>query len=311
MKNLTKNLAITLFAAGTMLLSSAFLNKTEASYAYRSPEANGIEQKVDKEHGKAKKIRAIEVSGKVGEYIVEDTAVEITYEDGTIVTTYGCYGTKKVIERTVGGKKIIEKYEKNSKEGWEITDRTLQYEKDGAKITESFWRGETIGLEIHNTSVKKPTKDGKIVEWYWGNNYLQGKNPDATDHITETVIYPKGTKRSESKEYCYNQNEGLKKEFFEEKSYDSIERKLIEYKTESGKVVRRTFETILTDFDGMTEKRIEQDYEPFKTPLCDGKIDFRLSIAQRPYGTCEKIDYNGDGIPDEEIYKRVSTIFLD
>lgn len=310
MKNKIRNLAISVLAAGSMMLSSTPVN---ASYSYEKPETNGIEQKIDKEYGKPIKIRVIEVSGKDSlRDVVEDKTREITYEDGTIVTYHGDYDDSKTVERRVDGKKITERMEKY-KSKWKIHDRKVEYERDGTKITEDFWlNSANTDIELHSIKVEKPTKDGKTVEWYWGNKYLKGEAPDAVDIITETVIYPKGTKLKESREYYNKQNEGLDgKEFFEDKLYTSIERKYIEEKNLDGLVTRRAFETILTDFDGKTEKRIEQDFEIFKRPICDGKIDFRQSIQQKYDGVREKIDYDGDGVADEEITKKITTIYLE
>lgn len=309
MKNKIRNVTIALLSAGTIMLSGTAVN---ASYTYESPETNGIEQKVEKEYGKAVKIRVIEISGKDSLGTVEDKAREITFEDGTIVTYHRDHGKNKTVQKYVNGKNITEEYEKLYRKDWKITGRKVRYEKDGAKITEDFWlNAANTDIELHQVIVEKPTNDGKTVEWYWGSGYFKGKAPDAIDIITEKVIYPKGTTDTKSDEYYYNQNEGLEgKEFFDEKSYYSIERKYVEEKTTSGKVTRRKFETILTDFEGRIEKRIEQDYKPFSSVLCDGKIDFRWSIQQTHDGTYEKIDYDGDGIADEEIHKKVTTIYL-
>jgi len=309
MKNKIRNLAISILAAGTMVISSTAVN---ASYSYHKPETNGIEHKIDKEYGKPVKIRVIEISGKDSLGTVEDRAREITYENGTIVTYHGNYDGKKTVEIMIDGKKITERMEMY-KNKWKIHDREVEYVKDGVKIEE--WLSPLYGEElvIRHTKLEKPTKDGKVIEWYRGDDYQKGKKPDSVDYITETIIYPKGTKESDSDDYFYNQNEGLEgKRFFTQKSYWRIERKLEEEKNSSGEVVRRTFETILTDWDGKkTEKRIEQDYEPFKRPIVDGKIDFRRSTQQTRDGIYDRIDYDGDGIADEEITKKITTIYLE
>jgi len=309
MKNKMKKFAVTLLAAGTMMFSGAL--PASASYTYHSPEANGIEQKVEKEYGKAKKIKIIEVSGKDSFGIVEDSAIEVTYEDGTFVTHYS--PSRKTVEKSVDGKKIIEEYDKPYRGNWRIIDRTIQYEKDDTKVEEWFTTMGGDELVLRHTKVEKPTKDGQIIEWYFGSDYHKNEEPEYIDTISEKVIYPKGTKYCDVEdEYNQKRNDGLEdKEFFEYKFCKSIERKFFEEKNKRGEVVRRWFETVLTDFSGKKEKRIEQDYEPFKRPICDGKIDFRQSIDQKRDGTYEKIDYDGDGIPDEEIHKKVVTIYLD
>lgn len=310
MKNKIKTLAVTLFAAGTLILSGAF---PATAYDYKSPETNGIEQRVDKEYGKAKKIKVINISGKDSLGIVEDKAREITYEDGTVVTYHGDYDGEKTVEKTVDGKKIIEGYKKFNKE-YRLSDRTIRYEKDGAKIEDWFsFLSESSGLVLRHTEVKKPTKDGKKVEWYGGSDYYKGIEPGYISYITETIIYPKGTGFKESMDYFKNQNEGLgDKRFFDIEFYHLIERKLIEEKNEAGGVVSRMFITALTNPSNEEfETRIEKDYEFFKSSLCDGKIDFRQSISKSKDGTYEKTDYNGDGIPDEEIHKNVTTIYLE
>lgn len=309
MKNKMKKVAVTLFAAGTMMFSGAL--PASASYTYHSPEANGIEQKVEKEYGKAKKIKIIDVSGKDSFGIVEDSAIEVTYEDGTFVTHYS--PSRKTVEKSVDGKKIIEEYDKPYRGNWRIIDRTIQYEKDGTKVEEWFSIMGGDELVPRHTKVEKPAKDGKTVEWYFSRDYHKGMEPEYTDYITETIIYLKGTEYYKVEdEYNQKRNDGLEgKEFFEYKFCKSIERKFFEEKNKHGEVVRRWFETILTDFSGKKEKRIEQDYEPFKRPICDGKIDFRQLIEQTHDGTYEKIDFNSDGIPDEEINKKVVTIYLD
>ena len=75
--------------------------------------------------------------------------------------------------------------------------------------------------------------------------------------------------------------------------------------------MRRAFETIVTDFNGMTEKRIEQDYEPFNIVKCDGKVEFRRSTQQTHDGIHDRIDYDGDGIADDEITTKITTIYLE
>lgn len=310
MKNKIKNLGIVILSAGVMLLGSTL--PVNASYTYHSPEANGVEHRIEKEYGKVKKIRVIEVSGKDSMGIVEDKAREITYEDGTIVTYRGNYSGNKTVERVVDGKKVTERLEKPYKSNWILKERSLQYEKDGAEVEEWFTTMDGDELVLRHIKVEKQTNSGKTIEWYWGNDYRKGEKPDVTSFITETIIYPKKTSENNSTDYYHNQNEGLDgKKFFTHKSYWSIERKLVEEKNEEGKVSVRRFETILTDFDGMTEKRIEQDYELFKRPTCDGKIDFRQSIKQKLDGTYEMIDYDGDGVPDEEVCKKVTTIYLE
>lgn len=314
MKSKIKNLGIVILAAGTMIVSSALQSK--AAYVYESPETNGIEQRVDKEYGKAKKIRVIEVSGKDSFGLVEDTAIEITYEDGTIVTTQGhsrMLRSKKIVEKTVEGKKIIEEYDKFNKE-YRLSDRTIQYEKDGAKIEDWFsFMSESSGLVLSQTKVEKPTKEGKTVEWYFSKDYYKGMEPAYTYCITETTIYPKGTGFKESMDYFKNQNEGLgDKRFFDIEFYHLIERRVIEEKNKHGKVMSREFVTTLTNPRNKEfETRIEKDYESFKSSLCDGKIDYRKSVRKEWNGVYEKTDSNGDGIPDEEIHKKVRTIYLE
>lgn len=318
MKSKIKNLGIAILAAGIMIIGSALPSK--AVYVYESPETNGIEQRVDKEYGKAKKIRVIEVSGKDRFGVVEDTAIEITYEEGTVVTTQGysrmlkSLPSKKTIEKTVDGKKITEEHDKFNKE-YRLSSRTIQYEKEGAKIEDWFsFLSESDGLVLRETKVEKPTKEGKTVEWYGGSDYYKGMEPAYTHHITETTIYPKGTGFKESMDYFKNQNEGLgDKRFFDIEFYHLIERKVIEEKNQAGRIISREFVTTLTNPNNEEfETRIEKDYELFKSSLCDGKIDHRKSVRKDwNGGVYEKTDSNGDGIPDEEIHKRIRTIYLE
>jgi len=315
MKNKIKNLGIAVLSVGALLASGTAADARD--YTNEKTESRGIEQKVEKEYGRAVKIRVIDISGKDHDRIVDDTSREITFEDGTIVTYHHGQGREKTVERMAGGKRITERFENPrsgpGKDTWEIHERTVEYEKGGASIREDYWLNSfNTGIELRYVTVEKPANDGKIVEQYQRNDYFEGKKPWDVTIITEKAIYPKGTDNSKSMEYFESQNEGLDgKEFFEKSFYRQIERKCIEEKTPSGAVTRRKFETLLTEFGGRTEKRIEQDYKLFERPICDGKIDYRRSTKEMPGGTYDRIDYNGDGIADEEITRKITTIYLD
>lgn len=323
MKNkVKKNIAITLFTAGTMCFSYAFPAKTEG-YFYKRPESNGIEQKVDKEYGKIKKIRIINVDGKDKYGSIIDEIVEITYANGTIVTTQnltGIFGPKRTVERTADGKRIIEEYHAGrERDEWNLTDRIVRYESKGAKIEDWYSfkqipeKDETTGkwirkkrLLLRGTKVEKLSKDGKIIEHYNASDYHEGKKSEYVNYISEKIIYPKGTTFDESGDYFSNHHD-----FFDARFYDLIERKLIEERNEAGKVVRRRFVTILRDDNrGNIETRIEQDSKFFEDPICDGKIDLRQSIKNYRDGVYEKTDYDGDGVADEEIYKKIITLYF-
>jgi len=324
-----KKLAVALLAAGTIMFSSLSPSQAEGKYYYEADEATGIEQKVDENYGKVKQIKTITEEGKDKRGSFHDDIVETTYVDEngleTKITVHGynnIFGPEKIIERNVDGKKIVEEYDIiGAKKGsWKLSSRVIEYDLNGAKVTEWYNGKKYDGimgddLNLRTTLVERKTEDGKIIEYHWGKKYYEGKEPDAMDLIKETIIYAKGTSRNDSVDYFENQEgECPNADFFDTLWYDSIERKKVEtFHIGTDNILERVRYETRVKYQGKEdyELRVEQDYGVFERPSVDGKFDYFRSVTRTRDGVYDATDFDGDGIADETVEKKIFTINFD